>query len=448
MKTKLLIVDDEIKILRALSFLLEDDYQVFTCNNMKEAREVFIHERIGLVLMDLRLSEGSGIMLMEELLQVDNNATIIIMTAHSTIENSIKAIKSGAYYFVTKPIDNDQLLLLLKTAQEKLDLTEKLNTLEGHLRKTPIGSSKAIRDIKDLILKVKDTDATILITGESGTGKELIAQNIHTSSNRAAKPFIPLNCAAMPSELLESELFGYRKGSFTGAIKDEIGLIRKCEGGTLFLDEIGEMDIKLQSKLLRFLQEKEVRHIGDDKNHSVDVRIICSTNRNLNDEIAAGNFREDLYYRINIINIIAPPLRDRIEDLDLLVPYFINKYSISFNKEVSGISEKAMNKLKSHKFSGNVRELENIIQRAVLLSSGELICLDTLNLDNSNINNKANTLVDDYIKIYQGETMKDIEKKAIEFALESNSQNRKWTAESLGISERSLRYKIKEYGLK
>lgn len=448
MKTKLLIVDDEIKILRALSFLLEDDYQVFTCNNMKEAREVFIHERIGLVLMDLRLSEGSGIMLMEELLQVDNNATIIIMTAHSTIENSIKAIKSGAYYFVTKPIDNDQLLLLLKTAQEKLDLTEKLNTLEGHLRKTPIGSSKAIRDIKDLILKVKDTDATILITGESGTGKELIAQNIHTTSNRAAKPFIPLNCAAMPSELLESELFGYRKGSFTGAIKDEIGLIRKCEGGTLFLDEIGEMDIKLQSKLLRFLQEKEVRHIGDDKNHSVDVRIICSTNRNLKDEIAAGNFREDLYYRINIINIIAPPLRDRIEDLDLLVPYFINKYSISFNKEVSGISVKAMNKLKSHKFSGNVRELENIIQRAVLLSSGELICLDTLNLYNSNINNKANTLVDDYIKIYQGETMKDIEKKAIEFALESNSQNRKWTAESLGISERSLRYKIKEYGLK
>ena len=448
MKTKLLIVDDEIKILRALSFLLEDDYQVFTCNNMKEARDVFIHERIGLVLMDLRLSEGSGIMLMEELLQVDNNATIIIMTAHSTIENSIKAIKSGAYYFVTKPIDNDQLLLLLKTAQEKLDLTEKLNTLEGHLRKTPIGSSKAIRDIKDLILKVKDTDATILITGESGTGKELIAQNIHTTSNRAAKPFIPLNCAAMPSELLESELFGYRKGSFTGAIKDEIGLIRKCEGGTLFLDEIGEMDIKLQSKLLRFLQEKEVRHIGDDKNHSVDVRIICSTNRNLKDEIAAGNFREDLYYRINIINIIAPPLRDRIEDLDLLVPYFINKYSISFNKEVSRISEKAMNKLKSHKFSGNVRELENIIQRAVLLSSGELICLDTLNLDNSNINNKANTLVDDYIKIYQGETMKDIEKKAIEFALESNSQNRKWTAESLGISERSLIYKIKEYGLK
>ncbi len=448
MKTKLLIVDDEIKILRALSFLLEDDYQVFTCNNMKDAREVFIHERIGLVLMDLRLSEGSGLVLMEELLQVDNNATIIIMTAHSTIENSIKAIKSGAYYFVTKPIDNDQLLLLLKTAQEKLDLTEKLNTLEGHLRKTPIGSSKAIRDIKDLILKVKDTDATILITGESGTGKELIAQNIHTSSNRAAKPFIPLNCAAMPSELLESELFGYRKGSFTGAIKDEIGLIRKCEGGTLFLDEIGEMDIKLQSKLLRFLQEKEVRHIGDDKNHSVDVRIICSTNRNLKDEIAAGNFREDLYYRINIINIIAPPLRDRIEDLDLLVPYFINKYSISFNKEVSGISVKAMNKLKSHKFSGNVRELENIIQRAVLLSSGELICLETLNLDNSNINNKANTLVDDYIKIYQGETMKDIEKKAIEFALESNSHNRKWTAESLGISERSLRYKIKEYGLK
>ncbi len=447
MKTKILIVDDELKILRALKFLLEDDYHVFTCDNIKEAKEIFTNEKINLVLLDLRLTEGSGLLLMEELLKIDRNATIIIMTAYSTIENSIKAIKSGAYYFITKPVDNDQLLLLLKTAEDKLSLKEKVETLENHLRKNLIGESSAIKDIKKIIQKVKDTDATILITGESGTGKELIAQHIHSGSNRSAKPFIAINCAAMPSELLESELFGYKRGSFTGAIKDEIGLIRKAEKGTLFLDEIGEMDIKLQSKLLRFLQEKEVRHLGDDKDFPVDVRIICSTNRDLKDEIGKGNFREDLYYRINVINIVAPPLRDRIDDLDLLVPYFIDKYRISFNKNVIGISDEAMNRLKSHSFSGNIRELENLIQRAVLLSGEEIIDLDTLNLNNPNMIKKNLDISDNYIKIYQGESMKDIEKKAIEFALEVNGQNRKWTADSLGISERSLRYKIKEYEL-
>ena len=274
-------------------------------------------------MLDLRLSEGSGLVLMDELLHIDPNAVIIIMTAYSTIENSIKAIKSGAYYFITKPIDNDQLIILLNTASEKLELKKELDLLQGHLRKTLIGDSKSIKSIKNVIDKIKDTDATVLITGESGTGKELIAQTIHSSSNRAGKPFIAINCAAMPSELLESELFGYKKGSFTGAVKDNTGLIRKAEKGTLFLDEIGEMNIKLQSKLLRFLQEKETRQIGDEKSYSVDVRIICSTNRDLKEEIKLGNFREDLYYRINVINIVAPSLRERIEDLDFLVPHFI-----------------------------------------------------------------------------------------------------------------------------
>lgn len=447
MKTKILIVDDEIKILRALKFLLEDNYNVYTSDNINDAKRIFVEEKISLVLLDLRLSEGSGLALMDELLAIDLNAVIIIMTAYSTIENSIKAIKSGAYYFITKPIDNDQLLILLNTASETLNLKKELDLLQGHLRKTPIGDSKAIRDIKSVVDKIKDTDATVLITGESGTGKEIIAQTIHSSSNRAGKPFIAINCAAMPNELLESELFGYKKGSFTGATKDDIGLIRKAENGTLFLDEIGEMNIKLQSKLLRFIQEKEIRQIGDEKNYPVDVRIICSTNRNLKEEIKSGNFREDLYYRINVINIVAPPLRERIEDLDLLVPHFIDKYRISYNKGVKGITDDAMNLLKNYDYVGNVRELENIIQRAVLLCGDEYIGVDSLNLNNPKMIRKNDDISDNYIKIYEGETLEDIEKKTIEFALKNNGQNRRWTADSLGISERSLRYKIKEYKL-
>ncbi|WP_019228572.1 sigma-54 dependent transcriptional regulator [Sedimentibacter sp. B4] len=447
MKTKILIVDDEIKILRALKFLLEDNYNVYTSDNINDAKRIFVEEKISLVLLDLRLSEGSGLALMDELLAIDLNAVIIIMTAYSTIENSIKAIKSGAYYFITKPIDNDQLLILLNTASETLNLKKELDLLQGHLRKTPIGDSKAIRDIKSVVDKIKNTDATVLITGESGTGKEIIAQTIHSSSNRAGKPFIAINCAAMPNELLESELFGYKKGSFTGATKDDIGLIRKAENGTLFLDEIGEMNIKLQSKLLRFIQEKEIRQIGDEKNYPVDVRIICSTNRNLKEEIKSGNFREDLYYRINVINIVAPPLRERIEDLDLLVPHFIDKYRISYNKGVKGITDDAMNQLKNYDYVGNVRELENIIQRAVLLCGDEYIGVDSLNLNNPKMIRKNNDISDNYIKIYEGETLEDIEKKTIEFALKNNGQNRRWTADSLGISERSLRYKIKEYKL-
>jgi len=447
MKTKILIIDDEVKILRALKFLLEDNYNVYTSDNVNDAKRIFIEEKIRLVLLDLRLSEGSGLALMDELLTMDPNAVIIIMTAYSTIENSIKAIKSGAYYFITKPIDNDQLLILLNTASETLNLKKELDLLQGHLRKTPIGDSKLIRDINNVVDKIKNTDATVLITGESGTGKELIAQTIHSSSNRAGKPFIAINCAAMPNELLESELFGYKKGSFTGATKDDIGLIRKAENGTLFLDEIGEMDIKLQSKLLRFIQEKETRQIGDEKNYPVDVRIICSTNRNLKEEIKSGNFREDLYYRINVINIVAPPLRERIEDLDLLVPHFIDKYRISYNKDVKGITDEAMNQLKNYDYVGNVRELENIIQRAVLLCADEYIGVDSLNLNNLKMIRKNDDINEKYIKIYEGEKLEEIEKKAIEFALKNNGQNRRWTAGSLGISERSLRYKIKEYKL-
>lgn len=447
MKNKLLIVDDEPKILRSLKFLLEEDFEVYTSENSTEAIDIFRKEKIFLVLLDLRLKEDSGLDLMKKLLEFEPNTIIIIMTAFSTIENSINAIKTGAYYFITKPIDNEQLLLLLNTANEKLKMVQKISHLEGHIKKDIIGESRHIKEIMNIINKIKDTDATVLITGESGTGKELIAQKIHTLSNRSDMPFVAINCAAIPGDLLESELFGYKKGTFTGAYKDEIGIIRRTDKGTLLLDEIGEMDLRLQSKLLRFLQDKEIRQIGDEKTHKVDVRIICITNKDLKKEVEAGKFREDLYYRINVINIVAPTLRERIDDLKYLVPYFIDKYNISFNKSIKGITEKSYEQLRNCKFEGNIRELQNIIQRAVLLNTGEYIEPDLLHINTHKVIDSIDDASDNYIKIFEGENFKEIEKKAIEFALKNNNQNRKWTADSLGISERTLRYKIKEYDL-
>lgn len=447
MKNKLLVIDDEVKILRSLKFLLGDCFDVYTSDNSSDALDIIKKEDIYLVLLDLRLKGDNGFDLMEKLLEKQPQAIIIMMTAYSTIENSIKAIKSGAYYFITKPINNDQLLILLHTADEKLRMYQKIDSLEGHLKKNIIGESPAIKEINDIILRIKDTNATVLITGESGTGKELIAQKIHRTSNRGDKPYISINCAAMPHDLLESELFGYKKGSFTGAYKDEIGIIRKADGGTLLLDEIAEMDLELQSKLLRFLQEREVRQIGDAISHPVDVRIICITNKDLNKEVGAGKFREDLYYRINVINIVAPPLRERIGDLKELVSYFIEKYNISFNRNISGITDEAYEILSNYSYKGNVRELENIIQRAVLLSTLDYIDPSVLHISPTDIINTSNIYTMDYIEVYEGENMKQIEKKVIDFALRKNNHNRKWTAESLGISERSLRYKIKEYDL-
>ncbi|MDY0235941.1 MAG: sigma-54 dependent transcriptional regulator [Gudongella sp.] len=444
---KLLIVDDEPKILRSLKFLLEEDFEVYTSDNSTDAFDIFCEKNISLVLLDLRLKNDNGLDLMRKFLDFEPNAIIIIMTAYSTLENSIKAIKSGAYYFITKPVDNEELKLLLHTANEKLDMVKKIHDLEGYIKKDIIGNSILIKKINQVIDKVKDTNATILITGESGTGKELIAQKIHGTSNRSKQPYVAINCAAIPGELLESELFGYKKGSFTGAHKDELGVIKKADKGTLILDEIGEMDLRLQSKLLRFLQDKEVRPVGGAQSCKVDVRIICITNRNLKKEVEVGNFREDLFYRINVINIVTPLLRERIEDLKYLVPYFIDKYNISYSRHVKGITDDAYNILSNYNFQGNIRELENIIQRSVLLTVSEYVDVDSLHLSPQKQINVDTNSFDSFIKIHKGENMKEIEKKVLEFALNNNNGNRKWTAESLGIGERTLRYKIKEYNL-
>ena len=441
---KILVVDDEKTILKSLTFVLEEVYQVYTCATGSGALALMEREQISLVLMDLRLGKEDGIDIMKRMLALNPAAAIIIMTAYSSIENSVEAIRAGAFYFVTKPIQTDHLLLLLEKAAAQISMQETIHDLEDVIRNDLIGDSPQMRETHRLINQVKDTAAGVLITGESGTGKELIARKLHFSSNRREKPFIAINCAALPESLLESELFGYKKGAFTGAVKDEPGLIRKADGGTLFLDEIGEMEPRLQSKLLRFLQEGEVRQIGGDAVR-VNVRVVCATNRNLEQEIAVGHFRRDLYYRINVINISATPLRERIDDLNHLAPHFIRKYAAAYGKRVTGISQEALTQLRRYDFPGNVRECENILQRAVLLCSGDTITSDALNLQYRPKITEEDK--EGYVRIFPNETMKEVERKMLILSLKAHDYNRRKTAESLGISERSLQYKIKEYDL-
>lgn len=443
---KLLIVDDEPKVLKALTFLVEGEYQVYTAECSKDALDIFSKEQIALVLLDIRLGREDGFDVMKRLLKLDSQARIIVMTAFPSIDSSIQAIRAGAFYFISKPIQSEQLMALLNQAAEQVKMSRRIVSLEGVARSRIIGESASMRKIFSLIHQVKDVNANVLITGESGTGKELVAREIHFSGIRRDKPFIALNCAALPENLLESELFGYKKGSFTGAVKDEVGIIRRADKGTLFLDEIGEMDLRLQSKLLRFLQEREVSPIGGQA-HPVDVRIICATNRNMEEEMAAGRFRSDLYYRINVINLQIPPLRERMEDISKLVPYFINKYNITFNKNVTGITEEAYEALRGYPFYGNVREFENIIQRAILLSSGSMIEKDELFLPSLYMVKQNQAEKEGYLTVKGSDTLKDMEKKMIAFSLKQNDFNRRRTALALGISERSLQYKIKEYGL-
>jgi len=442
---KILLVDDEKSILKSLTFALEENYQVFSCTTGNEALSLMAEHKIPMVLLDLRLGKEDGIALMKQLLEIVPEAAIIIMTAYSSIESSVEAIRAGAYYFITKPVQTSQLLLLLENVASQLAMREIIADLEDVIRSDIIGNSSQIQKILRLIDQVKDTAAGVLIMGESGTGKELVARKLHFSSNRKDKPFIPVNCAALPESLLESELFGHKKGAFTGAVQNEEGIIRKAHGGTLFLDEIGEMDSRLQAKLLRFLQDGEVRQVGGDA-RQVDVRIICATNRDLEQEIARGRFRADLYYRINIINIFVPPLRERISDLMLLVPHFIKKYNAAYDRNVRNIDKEAMDLLSRYGFAGNVRECENIIQRAVLLCSGTTITADTLDLK-YRATEERDHLGDKCVRIYSNETLKEVEKKVLEFSLREHGGNRRRTARTLEISERALQYKIKEYGL-
>ncbi|WP_179948106.1 sigma-54-dependent transcriptional regulator [Geosporobacter ferrireducens] len=448
---KLLIVDDETSICTSLSFALEDEYQIFVAEDESTALQLLTKQDIAIILLDLRLGSSDGIQLLKQIKTHKPDIVVIMMTAYGTIESSVEAMKAGAFYYIAKPINIDELHLLLLKAKEYMSLNSRIKYLTDQIslnqgRYNIIGTSKKITHVFDLIERIKDIDSNVLITGESGTGKELVARAIHTCGNRQNKPFHIINCSAIPGHLLESELFGFKKGSFTGAFEDQKGIIELSNGGTLFLDEIGDMDLNLQTKLLRVIQDKKIRPIGASKEIQVDVRFISATNKDLREEIKLNTFRMDLFYRLNVIHIHMPPLRERKEDIPKLTDFFIKKYNIAFSKEIKGITHKALDIIEKYKFDGNVRELQNIIERAVALTNHSFIHEEDLPEELFITENVFNPH-DDLLPIPVGESMKHIEKKVITATLKKYEGNRKRTAEILGISERALRYKIKEYQL-
>ncbi|MFY0546202.1 sigma-54-dependent transcriptional regulator [Brevibacillus sp. H7] len=450
-KPNVLILDDESTICKSLSFVLEDDYQVYATTDPQEAYLLLSRLTVALALIDLRLGAHDGIDILKRVKQISPKTVVMIMTAYGSIPSAVNAMKSGAFYYVSKPIDTEELKVLAAKALDQYQLQNRVEWLNEEIQKAYdvhglIGQSPSMQQVFSLIEKVKNIDSNVLITGESGTGKELVARAIHFSGHRRDKGFYAINCAAIPAQLMESELFGYEKGAFTGALTRKPGIIELADGGTLFLDEIGELDPVLQSKLLRVIQEKKVTPVGGQQEKSVDVRIICATNKDLKKEVQNGTFRDDLYYRLNVILITLPPLRERREDIPLLVRHLIQKFNNKMSKQIKEITQDAMQLLTSYSYPGNVRELQNIIERSIALSEGDTITAKDLPGDlreerNLPLSLDANKL----IPVFVGETMESVERKVITSTLQAMEGNRRKTAEVLGIGERTLRDKLKKY---
>ncbi|WP_066295490.1 sigma-54-dependent transcriptional regulator [Bacillus sp. FJAT-29937] len=455
MKPRVLIIDDEQAICTSLSFALEDDYSVMTTTDPEKGILIAEKEPVDIILLDLRIGRYNGMDVLQKIKQKAPKVTVIMMTAYASIETSIEAIKMGAYYYIEKPINIENLLSLLLRATEFKQISTKLETLhedqeEKKGLKDFLGNSMAMKYVFSMIERIKDIDSCVLITGESGTGKELVAKRIHYLGKRKDGPLEILNCAAIPESLLESELFGYEKGAFTGATQQKEGKWVAANGGTLFLDEISEMPLPLQAKLLRVIQEREVTPLGSNKKIPLDVRILCAANKNLEQMVKEGNFREDLYFRLNVIPIKTPPLRERKEDLPLLIDYFLQKYCKEMNREKRSFSAAARRLLLDYHYPGNVRELGNIIEYSVALSLNTVI--DEGDLPHSILEQKKgdggiSNDSEKNIVIPIGLTMKEIEKKVISETLKHSGKHRQRTAQTLQISERSLRDKIKLYDI-
>ncbi|MGF7059448.1 sigma-54-dependent transcriptional regulator [Brassicibacter mesophilus] len=444
----ILVIDDEPSILTALQFALEDSFNVFCTTSVPEGLEMVSSKNVDLVLLDQYLGEYKGIEVLQTIKKNNPGVLVIAMTAYGSIESSVETIQRGAYYYITKPLDINGLKILINKALDYKNLTNKVADLTKQVTEKSnmfniVASSKAMNEVFKIIDRVKDLDINVLITGDSGTGKELIARAIHNSSNRASGPIEVINCAAIPHNLLESELFGYEKGAFTGANQRYKGKIELAHKGTLFLDEIGEMDILLQAKLLRVIQEKKIVPLGSEKPIPVDFRLVAATNKNLADEVKKGNFREDLFFRLNVISVKMPPLRERKEDIPALCRHFMKKYSQLFNKEVAGISKSAISVLEKHEYPGNVRELENIIERAVALTNNDMI--DLQDLPEELLGELSISASKDWIPVYIGESIAEAERKLILATLEYCNGNKRKTSKMLGLSERHLHTKLKQY---
>ncbi len=446
MKAKILIIDDDTSLRRVLEYnLQEEGYEVQAASSGEEGLYLFGQSQHNLVITDMKMAGMDGLMVLKSIKERSPETLVVIITAFGTIDVAVEAMKAGAYDYITKPFNRDALKLTVRKALQFSGLAEENKRLKSELSdradfRTMVGSSKEMDKVFEVIRKVADTEASILITGESGTGKELVARSIHAGSSRRNAPFVAINCAAIPRDLLESELFGHVKGSFTGAVKDKIGKFQIAEGGTLFLDEVGELPLELQPKLLRALQEKEVEPVGGTKLQKLDVRVVSATNLDIDKAIDDGTFREDLYYRLSVIPVHLPPLRERRKDIPLLIKYFCSKHGsdkVTFDKD-------ALHTLVMYPWPGNVRELENTIERLLIMRNGDVIGTDELPekfLENGVSGSAVIKLPD------EGYSLEQLEREVVIQALERNSWNQTAAARFLRIPRHTLIYRLEKYGI-
>ncbi len=376
---KILVVDDEQAIRKTLKEILE--YEQHTVDLAKDGFEALEHVKktqYEIILLDIKMPKMDGIEVLEKIMKITPETPVIMITGHGTVETAVEALKKGAYDFLEKPLDLNRLLVAIRNALEKKDLVKETKKLKRRIHKTYelVGESKAIKQVKEMIDRVAPTDARVLIIGENGTGKEIVARMLHDKSNRANGPFVEVNCAAIPSELIESELFGHEKGAFTSAYKSRKGKFELANGGTIFLDEIGDMSLAAQAKVLRVLEEQKLSPVGSNKEIKIDVRVIAATNKNLKEEIKKGNFREDLYHRLSVIIIRMPTLNERVDDIPLLVDYFLKLAAEEYNMPVKSISDDAIKELQKIKWTGNIRELKNVVERLVILGGNPISASD------------------------------------------------------------------------
>lgn len=448
MKPKtVLIVDDEISIRESLQKVLSKaGYATKTANSGNQALRIVMEQPVDIVLTDLKMPDGDGIDLLKKIRDKHPDMEVILLTGYGTIETAVEAMKQGAYDFITKPFKRAVILSTLERAVEHQDLYQENKYLKTQLGKsTPrnimVGSSPTFMQVLEIIDRVAPLISTVLITGESGTGKELVARAVHAKSPRSQNQFIPINCAAIPENLVESELFGHVKGAFTGAVKDKEGLFKAAEGGTIFLDEILSVPLNLQVKLLRAIEQKEILPVGSTKQQVLDVRIIAATNRNLGQEVEKGNFREDLYYRLNVVGITIPPLRKRVEDIPHLVDHFIKFYNAQLNKNILGVKPEVLNAFMNYAWKGNVRELENAIERSIILCDEDYLTLS--HFPHIAPQGRNGSKFDGHLK----HSVRKFEQDVILKALKAANNDKAKAAKMLGLSLSSLYRKISELGI-
>lgn len=449
----ILVVDDEIGARESLKMILKGDYLVSLAKNAEEAFQQIEQQVPDIILLDILLPDQDGLKVLKKIKQALPDQLVIMITATKTVKTAVEAMKLGAYDYITKPFDVDELRLIINRALSTKALKDENQRLRLEVDRNfgfdnIVGKSKGMKEIFKMVRQVSDTKSTILILGESGTGKELIARAIHYQSSRKGQPFVTINCAAIPETLIESELFGHERGAFTNAIEKKLGRVEIAHQGTLFLDEIGELSLVTQAKILRFLEEKELNRVGGSKTIKVDVRLITATNKDLPQFIKKGQFREDLYYRINVVPIVLPPLRERKEDIPLLVEHFIKIFSDENQKNIKGISREAMEVMMRYDWPGNVRELENLIERVIALTHNEFIQPDELPLSFANLS-KTNGLKESILngKISFSEAEEEFEKEVILDALKRTNFIQSHAADILGISRRILKYKMDKLGI-